>query len=142
MLFLVVLLIALGWAGWLWAWGRDRYVSGSSLGLPPNPFAAAPTSRLAAPNDRIGARRRRREILGTLAVVALISLVLARAWTPMWAVTAVSVVALLSYGWAVYRLEAGGARPAMDSLQQRFGPVPEADSPQRTQRPAPIRRSA
>ena len=61
MLFLTVLVIALGWAGWFWAWGRDRYVSGSNLGLPPNPFAAAPTSPWSAPNNRAGARLRRRQ---------------------------------------------------------------------------------
>lgn len=124
MLFLTVLVIALGWAGWLWAWGRDRYVSGSSLGVP-NPFAHAPVSRLAAPHDQVGARQRRREVLGTLVVTTLLSFLIARAWAPMWVVAAMSFFALLGYGWAFYQLENGGAGTAIGSLQQRFGPVPE-----------------
>ena len=136
-LFFVVLVIALGWAGWLWAWGRDRYVSGD-LGLPPNPFAAAPTSRLAAPNTQSKARQRRREVLGTLAVVTLLSILLARAWSLMYVIAFASLCASLSYAWAVYRLEVDGTGPTIESMQRRFGPVVETEGPAPSPSPQPL----
>ena len=134
MLFLVVILIALGWAGWLWAWGRDRYVAGD-LGLPPNPFISPPASRLAAPNSWSGARQRRREVLGTLALCCVLGAVLAQAWSPMWVFTVASLGLLLWYGWAVYRLEVGGTDAARESIQKRFAPVPESDPTKRVREP-------
>ena len=142
MLFLTVLVIALGWAGWFWAWGRDRYVSGSNLGLPPNPFAAAPTSPWSAPNNRARARLRRRQVIGTLVAFTLFGFVMARAWAPMWVPTVASLGFLVWYGWAVYRLENEGSGPTLESVQQRFGPVPDVDASRPVEAPAPARRSA
>lgn len=143
MLFLTVLFIALGWAGWLWAWGRDRYIAGSGLGLPPSPFAPAPSSRLAAPIDRRSARRRRREVLVTAGVMTLLSLLLARAWSPLWVVTMMSFAFLIWYGWAVYRLENGGSTElTFDAVQARFGPVVDLDRAPVSAGPAPTRRTA
>lgn len=125
MLFLAVLLIALGWAGWLWAWGRDRYSSVSGLGLPPSPFAAPPASRLSAPRSSANARQRRRQVLGSAGVGLLLSFLLARAWAPMWVPTIGFLVFLVWYGAAVYRIEVGKGAPVAPSLQNRFGPVLE-----------------
>ena len=105
MLFLVVLVIALGWAGWFWSWGRDRFVSNSGLGLPPSPFAPRPISPLSPPRTAAMARRRRREVLGALCLMALMSFLIARAWTPFWTVQLLIDLALLTYGWAVLTIE-------------------------------------
>lgn len=132
MLFLIVLFIALGWAGWLWAWGRDRYTSVSGLGLPPSPFAAPPASRLSAPRNQNGARQRRREVLGSAVVAFFLCLLLARSWAPMWLPTVGSLAFLVWYGAAVYRIEVGNGESVVPSLQQRFGPVLE-DGPSATE---------
>ena len=123
MLFFIVVVIALGWAGWLWSWGRDRYVSTPGLGLPPNPFGPTPTSRFGAPQSRSHARRRRREVLGSLVVGVLISFLLSQAWALLWAVTVVGAFLLGWYAVAVYQLENGGDRSIGASFQDRFGPV-------------------
>jgi hypothetical protein len=105
MLFLVVLIIALGWAGLFWSWGRGRFVSNSGFDLHSNPFAPRSTSPLAPPRTAVMARRRRREVLGALGLMALITLLVARAWTPFWTMQVLVDLALLVYGWAVLTLE-------------------------------------
>jgi hypothetical protein len=105
MLFLVVLVIALGWAGWFWSWGRDRFVSNSGLGLPPDPFMARAPSAFAPPRTPAMARRHRREVLGALGLCALLTVMLARTWSPMWSLHVMTDLALVVYAWAVYSLE-------------------------------------
>jgi len=105
MLFLVILVIALGWAGWAWAWGRDRYISGAGIGLPTSPISGRHPSALGAPRTPGMARKRRREVLFALAFAALLTLLLARAWSAMWVLHLLVDVALIAYGWAVYTLE-------------------------------------
>lgn len=130
MLFLVILVIALGWAGWFWSWGRDRYVSNTGVGLPPNPFAPRSPSALAPPRTPQMARRRRREVLGVLALVALLTFLLARAWSLMWTVQVLADVAFLAYGWAVLTLErprlsndsGAVARPSLQPVLDGMGP--------------------
>ena len=113
MLFLVILVIALGWAGWAWAWGRDRYISGAGMGLPVSPISGRPPSALGAPRTPGMARKRRREVLAALVVAALLTLLLARAWSVIWALHLLVDIALITYGWAVYTLESGaGPRAA------------------------------
>lgn len=135
MLYLVILVIALGWAGWFWSWGRDRFVSNTGLGLPPSPLAPRPPSALAPPRNATMARRRRREVLGALALAALLSFLLARAWSPVWAMHLLIDVALAGYSWAVYRIECGPVpeRPSF-SLQSgapmgRLQPVLDGGGP-------------
>lgn len=130
MLFLVVLIIALGWAGWFWSWGRDRFMSNSGLGGLPDPFAARAPSVLAPPRTAAMARRRRREVLGALGLCALLTFLLARSWSPMWTLHLAIDVALLAYGWAVYSLErpaaavtAFGERPMAPARRSRLQPV-------------------
>ena len=141
MLFLVVLVIALGWAGWIWAWGRDRYTASGGLGLPPSPFAVAPASRLSSPRDSAGARMRRRQVLGSAGVGLLLAFLIARAWSPMWVPT-IGIAAFLGwYGLAVYRIETGNTGPAVKTIQQRFGPVIDDQAPPvETDRFASVRR--
>lgn len=124
MLFFVVLAIGLGWAGWVWAWGRDRYVSQSGLGYAPNPFAAPAPSFLGSPLTNADARRRRREVLAGLGSLWIVSFLIARAWGPMWVVTVAITIAAIAYAIAVYRLEAPEASQPI-SFQQRFAPVPD-----------------
>jgi len=128
MLFLVVLVIALGWAGWFWAWGRDRYTAGTSMGLPPSPFNAPPASSLGPPRNAVSARRRRREVLGTVSAGVLVSFLLSLAWTPMWFLTLSLFAFLCWYALAVYRLENGTETSTVRSLQNRFGPVLDEDA--------------
>ena len=111
MLFLVILVIVLGWAGWFWSWGRDRFVSNAGLSLPPSPLAPRPRSALAPPRTAVMARRRRREVLGALALAALLTFLIARAWSPMWTLHVLVDIALLGYAWAVYTLERGPIQP-------------------------------
>jgi hypothetical protein len=122
MLFLVVLIIALGWAGWFWSWGRDRFVSNNGLGLSPNPFAPRPASPLSAPRTASMARRRRREVLGALALAALLSFLLARAWSLLWTVHIAVDLALIAYAAAVFMHE----RPSVQSLDTNSSVSPLA----------------
>lgn len=136
MLFLVVLVIALGWAGWFWSWGRDRFVSNAGLGLPPNPYAPLPVSALAPPRNAAMARRRRREVLGTLGLLALLTLLVARVWSPAWVVNVPVVLAFAGYACAVYSIERAphnvrepvdarmGVQPVLDSTGPRNQPAP------------------
>lgn len=110
MLFLVILVIALGWAGWVWAWGRDRMVSNAGFGLPGSPMGARSTSPLAAPRNPTMARKRRREVLVALAVAALFSLLIARSWSAFWVAHLLIDGALIAYAWAVYSMEANVPR--------------------------------
>lgn len=137
MLFFVILIIALGWAGWFWAWGRDRYVSKSGLGLPPSPFGPQPQSPLGAPRTSVRARRRRREVLAALATGVLLSFLIARNWSPMWLVTIGLLGALVAYGRAVYLFENPEARDGIETpFRARLGPV--MDDQRVMSRPGPI----
>ncbi len=120
MLFLVILVIALGWAGWVWAWSRDRFISGSGIGLPGGALSGRPPSALAAPRTPTMARKRRREVLAALVVAALFTLLLARSWSVLWAVHLLVDVALIAYGWAVFTLESNGAPR---NVPQQSGPL-------------------
>jgi hypothetical protein len=130
MLFIVVLVIALGWAGWFWSWGRDRFVSNSGLSLAPNPFAPRPVSPLSPPRTAAMARRRRREVLGALALLALMTLLIARVWTPFWTVQILIDVALVTYGWAVLNLERPPqGQPSRTVARPRLQPVLDGAGP-------------
>ncbi len=125
MLYFVVLVIALGWAGWFWSWSRDRFLSNSGLGLPPSPLAPRPPSAFAPPRNAAMARRRRREVLGALALAALLTFLVARAWSPMWLMHVLIDFALLGYGWAVLNFERGPrpARADTGFMRPRLQPV-------------------
>lgn len=80
------------------------------------------------------ARRRRREVLGALGLLALLTFLLARAWSPMWTIHVVADIALLAYGWAVLNLERGplpqrGADTAPFSPRTRLAPVLDGAGP-------------
>lgn len=115
MLFVVILVIALGWAGWFWSWGRNRYVSNAGLGLLPNPLAPRPMTALSPPRTATMARRRRREVLGALALLVMLTFLLARAWSLLWTLQVLVDVSFLAYGWAVLSIE----RPGTDSRDER-----------------------
>lgn len=118
MTFLVFLLIALGWVGWLWAWGRDRMLGGGpSLHMPS--LQTGPRGPLAPPRTAAMARRRRREVLAALGLLVVSTFVLARAWSAMWAVHVLVDVAFLAYLWAVCSIE----RPDLLQSRPSFGPV-------------------
>jgi len=137
MLFLVVLVIALGWAAWFWSWGRDRLVSNPGLGLPTDLFAKDPPSAFGPPRTAAMARRRRREVLGALGLCVLLSLLLARSWSPMWSVHLLADGALAAYAWAVYSLER--PTPLIDhddevvdleaATRLARGPLPDGETP-------------
>jgi len=141
MLFLVILMIALGWAGWLWSWGRGRYVSNAGLGLPGNPLAPRPMTALSLPRTANMARRRRREVLGALALLVLLTFLLARAWSFLWTLQVVADVSFLAYGWAVLSIERPSAvsreeravlrsslQPVLDLRRDRVQPGPRSDA--------------
>lgn len=125
MTFLVFLLIALGWVGWLWAWGRDRMIGGGSPSLHMPSLQAGPRGPLAPPRTAAMAHRRRREVLAALGLLVLSTFVLARAWSPMWALHLLVDVAFVAYLWAVCSIE----RPDLLRSRPSFGPVVEADVP-------------
>ncbi len=130
MTFLVVLLIGLAWAGWLWAWGRDRFMAGHGFGgsgIPQMSSIQRPPGPLATPQSAVMARRRRREVLGGLALAAVTTLVLARAWSLLWSVHLIIDLALIAYAWAVWQIE----RPQDDSGRPAvtLGPVLEPERP-------------
>jgi hypothetical protein len=79
------------------------------------------------------ARRRRREVLGALALAAVTTLLLARAWSAFWALHLLVDVALLAYAYAVCQIE----RPDLLSSRPSFGPVVESEAPRATPGPAP-----
>ena len=133
MTFIVVLVIALAWIGALWTWTRDRVLVGGRDQLSPLPFGAPPRSAsgpLAAPRTAAMARRRRREVLTGLALLAVTTFVLARAWSSLWALHLLVDAALLTYGYAVLAIE----RPDVVDARPRLGPV-LADPPPHTQVP-------
>ncbi len=132
MTFLVFLLIALGWVGWLWAWGRDRMVGGGGPNLHMPSLQAGPRGPLAPPRTAAMAHRRRREVLAALALLALSTFVLARAWSPLWAVHLLVDVALVAYLWAVCSIE----RPDLLQARPSFGPVVEPAAPRATPGPS------
>lgn len=136
MLFLVILVIALGWAGFFWSWGRDRFVSNAGLGYPPNPFAPAPVSALAPPRTAAMARRRRREVLGALGLLALLTFLIARSWAPMWVINVPVVLAFAGYGWAVYSIERG-PREVNEPIAARLRLQPVLDSAGPRHQPGP-----
>ena len=107
MLFLVVLIIALGWAGWIWAWGRDRFMSNRGFGIAPGPLSGRSASAFGAPRTASMARKRRREVLVALGVSAVLTLLLARGWSALWILHIAIDLALIAYGWAVYNIEQG-----------------------------------
>ena len=137
MLFLAVLIIALGWAGLFWSWGRGRFVSNSGFDLHSNLFAPRSTSPLAPPRTAVMARRRRREVLGALGLMALITLLVARAWTPFWTVQVLVDLALLVYGWAVLTLE----RPRLGQESAMVAPQPVLSGSRSRHHPGPKIRS-
>ena len=145
MLLLVILIIALGWAGWFWSWGRDRYVSNSGVGLPPSPLATrpmtAPMTVLSPPRTATMAKRRRREVLGALATLALLTFLLARGWSILWPLQLAVDLSFLAYGWAVLSIERPAAlsaegralvrpslQPVLDVQRDRVQPGPRTDA--------------
>lgn len=103
MLFLAILVLALGWAGWLWAWGRDRVAS--NYGLSSRAIGSVSHSRWATPRSASDARTRRRDVVVGLLVGALVSFVLAKSWSALWVLHGAFDIGLVSYGFAVLRLE-------------------------------------
>ena len=142
MTFLVVLVIALAWVGAAFAWSRERFLASNSAGIGVSPFMsrARPPGPLAPPRTASMARRRRREVLATLALLALTTFVLAQAWSVMWAAHILVDAALIAYGWAVMAIERPDAVPARPRLepvvqanredQPRPGPRPETGEPE------------
>ncbi len=141
MLFFVILIIALGWAGWFWAWGRDRYVSQSGLGLPPSPFGPQPHGPLGTPRTLGRARRRRREVLAALVTGIVLSYLIARSWSPMWVATLGLIIATGLYGRAVYLLEnpETRGRGELATLRSRLAPVVDDERAMSRPGPAPSR---
>lgn len=132
MTFLVFLLIALGWVGWIWAWSRDRMLGGGpSLHMPS--LQAGPRGPLAPPRTAAMARRRRREVLGALALLVVSTFALARAWSALWVLHLLVDVAFVAYLWAVCSIE----RPDLLQSRPSFGPVVEPSAPRPT--PGPVR---
>ncbi len=125
---LLFILIALGWAGVLWAWARERVATGSLAAGSSFPSLAGPRpdGPLAPPRNARMARRRRREVLATLAVLALSTFVLARAWSALWMLHLLVDASLIAFLWAVVTLE----RPELGS-RPRLGPVVDVVPPRR-----------
>lgn len=101
MLFLAVLVIALGWAGWIWAWGRDRFLSNRGFGPVSGTLGGRPSSAFSTPRTMSMARKRRRDVLIALAIAALLTLLLARAWSVLWIAHLLIDAAIVVYGLAV-----------------------------------------
>lgn len=136
MTLVIVVFIALGWAGWFWAWGRDRYRSGNGLGVglgaPLGSVVPAPprgaSGLLAAPRTAASARRRRREVLAALASASVLSFWIASKWSPFSAVTVILVMAFGLFAWATYQLEAPtNASGAPAPRRSPFMPVIDED---------------
>lgn len=102
MLFLAILVLALGWAGWVWAWARDRASSSYGLAIP---FGARPTSRWGMPQSPAMARTRRRDVLIVLAGVAIVTFVCARSWSLLWALHGLADIAFVAYAVAAFGVE-------------------------------------
>ncbi len=103
MLFLAILVLALGWAGWLWAWGRDRVAA--NHGFAPIPLGGRSSGRWAMPRSAAMSRTRRRDVLVGLCIAAMVSFVFARSWSMLWVAHGLIDVLLLCYGIAVVSIE-------------------------------------
>lgn len=103
MLFLAILILALGWAGWLWAWGRDRVATNHGFAL--SPLGGRSGGRWAMPRSAAMARTRRRDVLVGLFVAAMVSFVFARSWSVLWVAHGLIDVMLLGYAVAVLSVE-------------------------------------
>lgn len=117
MLFLAILILALGWAGWLWAWGRDRVAA--NHGFAPSPLVGRSSGRWAMPRSAAMARTRRRDVLVGLCIAAMVSFVFAQSWSVLWVAHGLVDVMLLGYAIAVLSIEQRSmprSRPAVGAV--------------------------
>ncbi len=137
---LLYILIALGWGGVVWSWARDRMLNTGGRGAA-FPTLAGPGQAdgpLRAPRTARMARRRRREVLATLAMLALCSFLLARAWSALWVLHLLIDGALLAYLWAVVSLERPDLVARVGTPAPRLETVPAAPRPRPGPRPIAV----
>lgn len=139
MLPIVILIIALGWAGFALTWGRDRMRSNNDFRLPPDPYAVRRSSFIDVPRSEEAARVRRQQVLTGLIIAAILTFLMTRLWSIMWGLHLVVDVALISFAVAWY-LRSSGARlvgasssrprgfnqPVPLAATESAGPVPHA----------------
>lgn len=142
MIFLIVVFIVLGWAGWVWAWGRDRYQATgvNSLTMGTGGFGTPAPTALSAPRTARAARRRRRQVLASLVGALVISLLISLSWTPWWFVTILLAATLAVYARAVLQLErpVTGAEQ-LPPLRARLAPVVDGEN-RVVRQPGPVGR--
>ena len=101
MLFLVIAIIALGWAAFGLSWSRDRMYQKSRYGLPPSPYVTQ-SGPLAPPRTAAMAQMRRQQVMAALIVAAVATFLLTRLWTIMWGLHILVDIALIAFGVALY----------------------------------------
>lgn len=101
MLFLVIGIIALGWAAFAFSWSRERRNEKSRYGLPPSPYITN-SGPLAPPRTAAMAQMRRQQVLAALIVAAVLTYFLTRLWSIMWGLHILVDIALVAYGIALY----------------------------------------
>ncbi len=109
MLLLVIVIIALGWAGFAITWGRDRVRSTTGGGLMPDPYATHQSSLFDVPRTEEMARTRRQQVFAGLVVAAVLTYVMTRLWSVMWGVHLLVDVALIVFAVAWYLRSANGS---------------------------------
>lgn len=101
MLFLVIVVIALGWAAFAFSWSRDRLNAKAGFGLPPSPYAVH-SSPMSAPRTASTARMRRQQVLSALIVAAVLTFFMARLWSVLWGLHIIVDLALVAFAAALY----------------------------------------
>ncbi len=94
-------------------------------GIPQMASVQRPVGPLAPPRNPQMAHRRRREVLVGLALAAVTTLVLARAWGLLWPVHLLIDVALIGYAYAVWTHERPVGADVRPSVS--LGPVLDVD---------------
>ncbi len=129
MLFLAILVLALGWAGWLWAWGRDRVAAnyGFSMGA----VGRGSGGRWGMPRTSTMAHQRRRDLLFALGGLAVASFVGAQTWSALWLLHGIIDCLFLAYAVAVVGVERSSqstllASPMVMSTAPQISPLMSA----------------
>lgn len=100
MLFLVIVVIALGWLAFAASWARDRTKATPNLGFIADPYLARKASPFDAPRTEVAARTRRQQVFSFLIVAAVLTFFMTRLWSIMWGLHLLADVALVVFGAA------------------------------------------